>query len=382
LEKLAFHGTKKRSPIRIVRETELLGAELFAEHTRENLILGAKFLRDDLPYFFELLAEFVQQPYIPQYIVDEDVANQMSTAHRRILGSTEQLALNSVHGVAFHRGLGTPVGPTSSTYKRYLDQYTMELFHRQVLCKPNFALVANGADHAEVSKLAGEFFSDVPASAPEGYEKLSGTAQTQYYGGEERIAHASGNTMVIGFPGSSSFTGPSYKPELAVLAKLLGGESSIKWSSGFSLLAKEKAKYGKASVSTKSHIYSDAGLLTVTISGSSDSVRGIGKGVLDALNAIAKGSVGKEEVAKAVALARFKELEHGQNIMAGLELTGAGLAHQGKPYQLDDSAKAIASVTPEKVAAAAKTLLESKASVSCVGDLYQLPWAEELGIKV
>ena len=40
-----------------MREAELLGAELNAYHTRENLVLEAKFLRDDLPYFVELLGE-------------------------------------------------------------------------------------------------------------------------------------------------------------------------------------------------------------------------------------------------------------------------------------------------------------------------------------
>lgn len=40
-----------------MRESELLGAALNAHHSRENLILEAKFLRDDLPYFVELLGE-------------------------------------------------------------------------------------------------------------------------------------------------------------------------------------------------------------------------------------------------------------------------------------------------------------------------------------
>lgn len=34
-----------------------MGAELQSWHGRENLVVGAKFLRDDLPYFLELLAE-------------------------------------------------------------------------------------------------------------------------------------------------------------------------------------------------------------------------------------------------------------------------------------------------------------------------------------
>ena len=39
------------------RESELLGADLIRHHTRENLVVGAKFLTGDLPYFVELLAE-------------------------------------------------------------------------------------------------------------------------------------------------------------------------------------------------------------------------------------------------------------------------------------------------------------------------------------
>jgi ubiquinol-cytochrome c reductase core subunit 2 len=54
-------GTERRSALRIVRESELLGAELTSYHTRENLVIGAKFLRDDLPYFVELLSEVAAQ---------------------------------------------------------------------------------------------------------------------------------------------------------------------------------------------------------------------------------------------------------------------------------------------------------------------------------
>lgn len=50
-------GTDRRSTLRIVRESELLGAALSARHSRENLVLEAKFLRDDLPYFVELFGE-------------------------------------------------------------------------------------------------------------------------------------------------------------------------------------------------------------------------------------------------------------------------------------------------------------------------------------
>ena len=54
-----LQNTHKRSALRITRESELLGSQLIAYHTRESLIVEAKFLREDLPYFTELLGEVV-----------------------------------------------------------------------------------------------------------------------------------------------------------------------------------------------------------------------------------------------------------------------------------------------------------------------------------
>ena len=52
-------NTQRRSALRITRESELLGGQLNSYHTREVLVLEASFLRDDLPYFAELLGEVV-----------------------------------------------------------------------------------------------------------------------------------------------------------------------------------------------------------------------------------------------------------------------------------------------------------------------------------
>jgi len=303
-------------------------------------------------------------------------------SQKKFLGSTQDMALSSAHSLAFHRGLGTPLHPSSTTpLSKYLDASTIEAYASAAYSKPNFSIVANGADNAQLSKWVGEFFKDVRSTAAQGVPALE-ASQSKYYGGEERIAHASGNTMVLGFPGSSSYTGGFYKPEIAVLASLLGGESSIKWSSGFSLLAKAGAPYPGASIQTKSAIYSDAGLFYVQISGSAKDVAGAATKAVETIKAVASGEITKEDIAKAKAQAKFKELEHGQNTNAGIELTGSGLVHGNKAYQLDETAKLIDAVDEAKLKEAAKTLLEHKASVSAVGDLYVLPYAEELGLSV
>lgn len=288
------------------------------------------------------------------------------------------MATNSAYGLAYHRGLGVPLYPSSSIpVAKYVNDEAVADFSQAAYAKPNFAIVANGASQSELSKWVNEFFTDIPAQPS--FEIQS--EQSKYHGGEERIAHGSGNSLVLAFPGSTSPTGLAYKPEVAVLAALLGGPSSIKWSSGSSKLLQATKDAPNLFAHTKSTIYSDAGLLSIALSGSADDIRLVAKPVVDALKAIAQG-VSKEELAKAKALAKFKELENGQSTQGSLELTGSGLILNGKAYQIDEVAKNLDSVTAEKVQQVAKEALENKASVSAVGDLYVLPYAEEIGLKV
>lgn len=312
------------------------------------------------------------------HVLNEEVIPLMELNLKKNLASPLALANESVHGLAFHRGLGSPLNPTSSTsFKKYLDIDAISEYAASAYSKPNFAIVANGVEDGALSRWVGEFFTDVPAQAAVEIK----SEQAKYYGGEERIAHASGNAVVLGFTGSSSPTGSFHKPELAVLASLLGGESSIKWSPGFSLLAKAAQDSPLMHISTKSHVYTDAGLLTISLNGSVQDIRSAAPKVVEALKSAAK-NISKEDFQKAKALAKFKELEYGSSTAGGIELTGAGLVRDGKAYQIEEVASSIDSVTLEKVQQAAKEALENRASVSTVGDLYALPYAEELGLKV
>ena len=268
--------------------------------------------------------------------------------------------------------------------------------------------MANGAEHSEFAKWVKEFFGDTFSGSSINAEA------TKYYGGEERIAHNGGNSVIIGFNGSSSYTsGSSYKPEIPVLAALLGGKSSIKWSPGFSLLSKATAEFPGASVNTTNAAYSDAGLFYVSINGEAQSVARASKNVVDSLKKVAAGQISAEEIQKAKAAAKFTGLELGQTTSAGIEATGSGLISSGKPFQIDEVAKTIDKVTEAQVKSvrpflhlprppphfyplslyihtnifpkpkqAAKALLDSKATVSSVGDLFILPFADELGLKV
>lgn len=318
-------------------------------------------MREDLPYFTELLGEVISQTKYTRGCIcislpisgelinlaaheyHEEVEPVLKLQQKKVLGDVAELALNSAHGVAFHRGLGAPLYP--ALFSPLLNEESIKSFASSAYTKSNIAVVANGASQADLTKWVGEFFSDVSSSGPQLV-----SAASKYYGGEERIPNGSGNAMIIAFPGSSSFTaGASYKPEIAVLAALLGGKSSIKWSPGFSLLGKAASSFHGASAATTHYAYSDAGLLTIQISGAAKAIRGAATEVVKALKSVSEGSISKEDFTKAVALAKYMALEEGQNIEAGLVSTGAGLVHGGKPFQIDEIGRSVESVTSDKL---------------------------------
>lgn len=279
----------------------------------------------------------------------EEVEQIIKLKQKSLLADTSEMAINSAHGVAFHRGLGTPLHPVSSSpVQAYLGHQEIQAFSQIAYTKPNFAIVANGANHEELSQWVGKFFTDVPSEASKDIPPLY-TAPTKYYGGEERIAHASGNNMILAFPGSGAVTGPSAKPEMLVLSALLGGQSSIKWSPGFSLLSKAAEAFSQVSIMTEHLTYTDAGLMAISLSGSAQDIRNAAGEVVKVLRSIAAGDIKSEDIKKAVATAKFQALESGQNISTGLEMTGAGLIQNGKPYQLDELAKIIDGVKEDQV---------------------------------
>ena len=284
-----------------------------------------------------------------EHELHEEVDFLLETARKDLLGSSSEFAMNSVFGVAFHRGLGNPLHPQSHTpIKKYVSSQGLATYSQAAYAKSNISVVANGANHQELSKWVSQFFTESPASPPPELPQ-SGTTASKYYGGEERIAHDKGNTIIVAFPGSSSFTGGAWKPEMSVLAVLLGGRSNIKWSPGFSLLSKAAQAYPRAHVLSTHHTFSDAGLLTIEVTGNGSQVREASFEIVKALKDVASGNVSKDDVKKAVATARFNALESGQNIDTGIELTGAGLIQGGKPYQLDDVGKSIGAITEEQV---------------------------------
>ncbi|KAI0547334.1 ubiquinol-cytochrome C reductase complex CORE protein 2 precursor [Xylaria curta] len=378
LEEFAFKNTASRSALRIVREAELLGGQLAAYHTREALVIEASFLREDIPYFTELLAEVISQTKYTTFEFHEEVERVLHIKQARLAGDVSALALDAAHAVAFHSGLGASLYPSPSTpLKGYVSENTIADYAGAVYNKSNIALIGDGATPQALHKWTEQFFKGTPSSATSGL-RLDSKAST-YYGGEQRTSHTGGNALVLAFPGSSF---NAFKPEIAVLTALLGGQPNVKWSPGFTVLSKATSAAPSVSASASNLTYSDAGLLAIQINGAAASVRKTAEEAVNALKSIAAGTISKEDLTKAVAKAKFDALEASQSGVATLLSAGSGIVQTGKPFQVVETVQSINGVTAEKLQTAAKALLDGKATVTAVGDLHVLPYAEELGLKV
>ncbi|KUI58010.1 Cytochrome b-c1 complex subunit 2, mitochondrial [Cytospora mali] len=371
-------NTDKRSALRITREAELLGGQLKAYHTREALVVEAAFLRDDLPYFTELLGEVITKTRYTTHEFHEEIETILHMKQAKQGHNALAQAVDSAHAVAFHKGLGSSIYPSTSTpLGPYLSENSVAAFAQAVYTKPNIAIVADGTTQANLSKWVEPFFKDVPASSSSDLQLF--TEGSKYYGGEQRTSLAGSNAVVIAFPGSNL---QADKADVAILSALLGGESSIKWSPGFSLLSKASAAAQGSTIVAKNLAYTDAGLLTIQVTGSARAVRNGAQEAVKALKSVAESGVTKEILTKAIAKAKFDLLTANELTGAGLVSAGNSLIHGGKIFQVTDTLKSYEAVTADKVKAAAKALLDGRATVASVGDLFVLPYAEEIGLKI
>lgn len=222
----------------------------------------------------------------------------------------------------------------------------MAAFAQAVYTKPNIAIVADGATQDNLTKWIDPFFRDVPSSSTSPLQLF--TEASKYYGGEQRTSLSGANALLIAFPG---FNLSSDKADVAILTALLGGESNIKWSPGFSLLGKAAAAAPGANIVAKNLAYTDAGLLTIQVTGSPVAVRKGAEEAVKALKSVAESGVTKEVLTKAIAKAKFDLLSANELTGAGMVSAGNSLIHGGKIFEVASALKSYESVTAEKVKA-------------------------------
>ncbi|KAK9243997.1 Metalloenzyme, LuxS/M16 peptidase-like protein [Lipomyces tetrasporus] len=358
LQRFAYQNTPKRSGLRLTRETELLGGSLTSVLTRDSIVLTARFFKDDLPYFFEALSDVFAQPTLARHELAEIVAPLLKLDAKLADAEAAFVASEAINSAAYRKGLGLPL------YAQATDSISIDnvrSYKDAAYTKSNLAIVASGTDINTLSDLVSTYLETAPAGT------ASTTNASTFYGGELRIPSTAGNVLTFGVAAEPS-------PTFNVLASVLGGASSIKWSYGASLLS---ATAGKAYA--KVTPYSGSSLLTVTATGSPAEIKSAGAAAVDALKTVATG-VSPEILKKGIAGAKFDALSALEGA-AGLASVGEILLSSGSVPAAAKIISEIESVTADSVKSLAEKILSEKVAAAAVGKVSELPYVDELGLK-
>jgi len=369
LKNFVFRTTNKRSALRVIRETEVYGGVLSSSLSREHLFLTAEFLRGDEALFAELLGDVLAESKLALHEYKDEVVPQLATEAAQAVSDPTVLALDVAHQLAFRKGLGNSLFASQYVDVTYGDAVS---FAKQTLGNASeMAVVASGIDSSALSNLVGEYF---PSSSTSASVSTPNTGSTKYFGGEMRLPktashHGSGDhsdhaTIVAAFEGGSAS-----KAEYTVLKHLLGGEPSIKWTKGASLLSTQAP--GAVAFNLG---YSDAGLFGFTVNAPTAQAGEIAQKAMSAFKSLASGSIKEEDVKRAVANARFALASQLESRLGKLEL----VAPQLLAGSSTDLLGALDKVTPDSVAKAAQAALKSKPSFVALGNVHALPYADSL----
>ncbi|KAI0252304.1 Metalloenzyme, LuxS/M16 peptidase-like protein [Lactifluus subvellereus] len=384
LSNFAFKSTGKRSALGTVREAELYGGVLSSSLSREHLALTAEFLRGDEAYFVDVLASFLASPKFTRHEFSEYVLPAVHSESSAAAQSAPTHALELAHALAFRNGLGHSLYADSHALGNITADDVRDLHARAVGNPSSVAILGTGISTESLAKLFENAFSahhkkasaaasaPVPAPAP--------PAATTYHGGSARVpsAHGSQQAIFIGF-GSSSKS--ASLPALHALAAHLDPSPALKWAAGAAPLASAiPARVRARSVLLP---YSDATLVGVVLEGADGRALGEGARAVAAAfrDAAVGGKVGKEELARAVARAKFR-------LAAGVEARegfvgafGPGVLLRGETADVQAALEGVQGVSGAGLSQVARDLVKSKPTYVAVGDLHALPYADEIGLS-
>ncbi|CAG8528146.1 5206_t:CDS:2 [Acaulospora morrowiae] len=368
LKNFAFKNTSARTAFRTTREAELLGGVLSANLTRESLIISAEFLREDLPYFMELLSDIIFKTSYHQHEFS-DVKKKVLFERNAMKVFPDVVALDTAHSVAFRHGLGNSLFANDST--KVKSSQDVSEFASRVYTAPNITIVGTSVDHQELLNTTDKLFQNIDHSVP------PTPIASKYYGGEARIAADGISHYVLAFAGAPA--GTLDYATLQVLRSLIDGEKHTKWGEGVNALAQVVNKFEGTQGTAFNVGYSDAGLFGVYVSGIATSVYQVLRAAVEELKHASAG-VPKEKFEQALAKARNNVAASYETRSSKTEIFGSQVLLTGKVISPAEAVAQFDRVKIEDVKNAAIKVLQCKPTAIAVGDINSLPYSDALSL--
>ena len=192
LEHLAFKGTQKRSQSQLELEIENMGAHLNAYTSRENTVYYAKAFNNDVPATVDILADILQNSKLENSAIERE-RDVILREQEEVDKQLEEVVFDHLHATAFQ---GQPLGRTILGPKENIQSISRDDLTNYI--KTNYTadrmvlVGAGGIPHAELVKLAEQYFGNLPAYNPNAQATaenrgLTASSTPDFVGSEVRI---------------------------------------------------------------------------------------------------------------------------------------------------------------------------------------------------
>ena len=379
LERMAFKATRNRTAFRVTREAEVIGANLLASASREQMAYTVDCLKTNLPEAVELLADTVMNPRLADHEV-ADVASALKAEMTDLAANPANLMMEAVHAVAFDGGLGQPLVASAGALSR-MDGDTLAHFLQQNYTAPRVVLAASGCAHEELVAVAEPLLAQLPAGAA----AAAATAPSRYVGGDHRSSSDSPVTnVVLAFEFAGGWNDTKASTAMTVLNTLMGGGGSF--SAGgpgkgmySRLYTRVLNKHAWAQNCTAFHsVFDDVGVVGISGVADGDRASDMVAVMAQEFAAVASGAVTEEELARAKAATVSSILMNLESKAIVAEDIGRQILTYGERKAPSEFIAQVNALTVADVAAVAKKCVASKPTLVMVGDLSAAPRYEAL----
>ena len=378
LERMAFKATRNRTAFRVTREAEVIGANLLASASREQMAYTVDCLKTNLPEAVELLADSVMNPKLADHEV-ADVASALKAEMTDLASNPANLMMEAVHAVAFDGGLGQPLVASAGALSR-MDGDTLAHFVQQNYVAPQVVLAASGCAHEDLVAVAEPLLAQLPAGAA-----AAATAPSRYVGGDYRVASDSPvANIVLAFEFAGGWKDTKASTAMTVLNTLMGGGGSF--SAGgpgkgmySRLYTRVLNKHAWAQNCTAFHsVFDDVGVVGISGVADGDRAGDMVKVMAHEMASVASGQITEEELARAKAATVSSILMNLESKAIVAEDIGRQILTYGERKAPAEFIAQVNALTVADVAAVAKKCVASKPTLCMVGDLSAAPRYEAL----
>jgi len=371
LEYLAFKSTLHRTHFRLTREVEVIGGNLLAAASREQMAYNLDIIKTNVPEALEILADSVLNPKFNNWEVREQV-EKLKADLENIKNNHQTVLLEGLHSVAFTGGLSRPLIAPAEV----LDSISPEVlqdFHANNFTAPRMVLAASGVEHDELKSLAEPLLSSVSSS---------GSAKqppSQYVGGDFRqfqpgpLSHS-----MVAFEVPGGWRNVDNAVTCTVLQFLLGGGGSF--STGGPGKGMHSRLYTRvlnqyhwvAHCTAFNSLYNDTGLFGIFASGESSQAGQMVDIICKELQAVTS-EVPREELERAKKAAKSSVLMNLESRAVVAEDIGRQVLTYGHRKPVSEFLTKIDKITAKDVAQLATKMLKTPVSVASVGDVASVP---------